>query len=348
MNDKKNYWNPFLYPDDFVSLPQNDTRYNLRQEVSIEYYNNEMLQYFMNSRMQFHREENFAISWANGTLEWWQYGKRHRLNEPAIIKTNGDKEWWHDGERHRLSDPAIELNDGTKEWWLRGKRHNASGSAITNNNGSNEWWLEGIKLNMIPHGIISGFSGTIYKYKNGKLHSTNSPAIESKDGSEWWINGLRHREDDLPAVQWNLINNPLVDKYWLFEEFWLHGKRHRENNKPAIKYEDMYYGFNEYWENGIRHRFNGPAIDCNTQCKLLHAQAKEGIKEEIWEPNKRGQHMSRQYSYNTFCDCHKEWWINGLQFTKKEFNKIKQPFILNKQLEKELIHNEYIKKINKI
>ncbi len=34
----------------------------------------------------------------NGDREWWNFGKRHRVEGPAIISVYGD-EWWSHGYR---------------------------------------------------------------------------------------------------------------------------------------------------------------------------------------------------------------------------------------------------------
>ena len=102
---------------------------------------------------------------------------------------------------------------------------------------------------------------------------------------EWRnIDDNLHRENDLPAVVWNLTK----DKEW-----WYNGKRHRENDKPAITYKcgalfwDNIRRFkrkNEYdigswgggrgrewWYNGLRHRKNDkPAIDINNGGKFWY------------------------------------------------------------------------------
>jgi hypothetical protein len=39
-----------------------------------------------------------AIVYANGDLEWWANGERHRDSEPAVIYTNGVRKWYHEGE----------------------------------------------------------------------------------------------------------------------------------------------------------------------------------------------------------------------------------------------------------
>ena len=69
---------------------------------------------------KYHRLDDPAVEWTNGTKVWCAEGKCHRLNGPAIVRADGTKEWWVDGNWHRLDGPAIERADGTKEWWVRG------------------------------------------------------------------------------------------------------------------------------------------------------------------------------------------------------------------------------------
>ena len=74
--------------------------------------------------------------------------------------------------------------------------------------------------------------GTIRYYKNGKLHRDNDlPAVEWNNGDkewhkEWHKEGKIHRIDD-PAIEDNYGN-----KHWYKE-----GKKHRDNG-PAVEYFD--------------------------------------------------------------------------------------------------------------
>jgi hypothetical protein len=92
-----------------------------------------------------------------------------------------------------------------------------------------------------------------YWHKNGLIHRENDkPAIEyPSKNKEWWINGLRHRENDKPAVEWK--NG--------YKQWWINGELHRENDKPAIESADgrkVWYINGKfikrnYDENGIFH-----------------------------------------------------------------------------------------------
>jgi hypothetical protein len=92
------------------------------------------------------------------------------------------------------------------------------------------------------------FSNRITRYYNsaGRLHRTDGPAAEWKDGhKKWCVNGVRHRTDG-PAEVW--ANGS--------EEWWVDGKRHRTDG-PAIALPD---GSEEWWVDGKRHRTDGPAV----------------------------------------------------------------------------------------
>jgi hypothetical protein len=72
---------------------------------------------------------------------------------------------------------------------------------------------------------------------------------EIKGGVEkWFKNGLKHRDNDLPAVIWS-------DGTQLWYK---NGKRHRDNDLPAVIDSD---GSQKWWKNGLRHRDHDlPAI----------------------------------------------------------------------------------------
>ena len=64
-----------------------------------------------------------------GTREWYQNGKRHRLDGPAIEWSisgkewsYGGKEWYQNGKLHREDGPAVELANGDKAWHIEGRK----------------------------------------------------------------------------------------------------------------------------------------------------------------------------------------------------------------------------------
>jgi len=113
-------------------------------------------------------------------------------------------------------------------------------------------------------------------YKNGQLHrGYNKPAYEyNRDllfsgSDEWYIEGKRHRENDLPAIisrdsvqQW--FKNDLRHRNGgkpavIFpngEQWWCKfGKIHRGGGKPAVIFPDHYYKADLYFEHGREYSF---------------------------------------------------------------------------------------------
>ena len=107
----------------------------------------------------------------------------------------------------------------------------------------------------------------IHYYKNKKRHRDNDlPAVEYNTGTRmWFINGKLHREGG-PAIIY-----PGGVKEW-----WINGKKHREGD-PAVEYPS---GAEEWYINGLRHREDGPAV--------------------TWSS-----------------DGTKEWWINNIDITEE-------------------------------
>lgn len=57
-----------------------------------------------------------------GSVIFFRYGKFHRTNNAAIMWSNGSLHRFHYGNRHRKNGPAIMWSDGDKEYWVRGKQ----------------------------------------------------------------------------------------------------------------------------------------------------------------------------------------------------------------------------------
>lgn len=77
-----------------------------------------------------HNEHGPAVELPDGTLEWWQSNKRHRVDGPAIQHGDGAKEWWSHGKLHRVNGPSIISADGFKQWYTYGKLHRRKGPAV--------------------------------------------------------------------------------------------------------------------------------------------------------------------------------------------------------------------------
>jgi hypothetical protein len=89
----------------------------------------------------FHRVNGPAVIRADGTQEWWRYGRLHRENdEPAVIGANGRQIWYQNGWHHRVDGPAIVCPSGYTAWFRNGRLHRESGPAITRADGTQDWW----------------------------------------------------------------------------------------------------------------------------------------------------------------------------------------------------------------
>lgn len=62
------------------------------------------------------------VLYINGSLSYYQNGKRHRIDHPALLWHNGEIGWYQYGYRHRKNGPAISSLNGYKQYWLRGKK----------------------------------------------------------------------------------------------------------------------------------------------------------------------------------------------------------------------------------
>lgn len=77
-------------------------------------------------------------------------------------------------------------------------------------------------------------------------HTKNGMFVEA-NSLRWYKDGVLHRENDLPAIQW----------YDGSYEWYENGQRHR-NNAPAVIYLDGRQG---WYQHGKLHREEGPAFE---------------------------------------------------------------------------------------
>ena len=132
---------------------------------------------------------------------------------------------------------------------------------------------------------------------NHKLEQLNQQFTGVKDNyngyKEWFVNGKRHLDDDLPAIEW--INGG--------KDWYVNGKLHREGDRPAVEW----FNGDKYWyKNGDLHREGGlPAIE-----------GANGYK--AWWLNGRILSEDQAIAYTSFCKKIKEknaqkkiyfWWI---------------------------------------
>ena len=85
--------------------------------------------------------------------------------------------------------------------------------------------------------------------KNGALHRLDGPARIAGSSKEWYINGVRHRDNDLPAIEF-------ANEY---KAWYVNGLSHRDNGMPAVI--DM-FGELHWYENGIRIDSYYPNFGC--------------------------------------------------------------------------------------
>ncbi len=81
----------------------------------------------------------------------------------------------------------------------------------------------------------------VYHNEEGKIHRDDDlPAVEWNDGGrEWCINGKHHREGGLPAIEYD--NGT---KIW-----YIKGECHREDG-PSVEWSD---GVKEWWLGNIKY-----------------------------------------------------------------------------------------------
>ena len=138
---------------------------------------------------------------------------------------------------------------------------------------------------------------------NGKRHREGGlPAVEWSDGGgkEWWVNGQRHRDGGLPAVE-----NANGSKKW-----YVNGQCHRDGGLPAIeRVEGDADGTKEWYVNGLLHRDGGlPAIECvdgSKQWWVNGQQHREGGLPAVEYPEGGD-------------DYENEWWVNGRELSEEK------------------------------
>lgn len=135
------YW---IYGKKYSTFSQNILHNTFTNEDGIFIKHKDGRSEWYNKNNQLHRENDEpAIIYPHGTLEWYLNGKSHRENKPSIIYPDGTEEWHLNGQPHRLDAPAFSKPNGHSIWLLNGKYHNTKGPAkITN---KKEYWLNGTK-----------------------------------------------------------------------------------------------------------------------------------------------------------------------------------------------------------
>jgi hypothetical protein len=103
--------------------------------------------------------DNFTgiVEHSNGSKDWLQNGKLHRLDGPAVEYWDGDERWLQNGKLHRLDGPAVEWKSGYKEYWINGKRFDSQKS----------WQKEVDKINGKKNIVVCFITAIINGKKSG-------------------------------------------------------------------------------------------------------------------------------------------------------------------------------------
>jgi hypothetical protein len=105
----------------------------------------------------------------------------------------------------------------------------------------------------------------------------------------WWVNGKRHRDGGLPAIEWASGS----------KEWWVNGERHRDGGLPA---RERANGDKEWWVNGVRHRDGGlPAID------MANGDKSWWVNDNL--------HRVGGLPAIEWANGDNEWWVNGVNIT---------------------------------
>lgn len=136
-------------------------------------------------------------------------------------------------------------------------------------------------------------------------HAGAIPEIRERNGTkEWFLDGVRHRGDDLPAVE-----DPNMNEWWVFGkrhrnngpamvsewwcEWWVCGKRHRGYDQPAVT--NTVGTHCEWWVNGKRHREFGLPASIGTTTKWYH-KGVEMSRDEVYKV----EMQTRKTKFGTF------------------------------------------------
>ena len=176
--------------------------------------------YFKNKKL--HKDDDEpAVDYENGTLQWYKYGKLHRDDDmPAIIDNEGGKEWWYGGRRHREDDKPAVIYYGGEEWWLYGARHREDDKPAIVSDSTQEWWVGGFMHRENNPAVIRNLAHDLEDYEeqenpmfvkeawyfNGELHRLDGPAITLQNEiREWYIYGKYMEEHTFKKVSKNIM-----------------------------------------------------------------------------------------------------------------------------------------------
>ena len=199
-NFGKKYPNIYLAPLNEIKV--NNPKYDIEVDDFGKYY-------YKQGTNILHRIGGPAIEWKQGSTEWYQNGKRHRLDGPAYEGgggfNNGHKRWYINGKKLseeefnkitnklneiKVNDPRYDIKvdeRGTKRYYKPGTDilHRIGGPAVEYINGEKHWF-QNDKFHRLDGPAIEWADGSKSWYQNNKLHRLDGPAYEGSDGDKYW------------------------------------------------------------------------------------------------------------------------------------------------------------------
>jgi len=288
----------------------------------------------------------------------------------SIIPTNAlDKEPYYNlFAKFEISGKNVELN-------LKEDRHKGYNMKILKIYTKSEL-LDDFKNNTYQ---LSLFSLHLFcSYKNSQLHCyNNEPICRVPNQKEWWVEGERHRDDDLPAIEY-YDNGRIIRKEWWLEgkrhrdddlpatesattcEWWKDGERHRKDNLPSVIITVNNLSYYKHYVNNKLHRDNDlPAIYDSSGTKEWWVEGERHrendlpaveyyehgriIRKEWWYKNKRHRENDlpavEHYNSNKTIDK-KEWWVEGERHRENDLPAVEQGSGIKEWWYKNKLHRE--------
>jgi len=180
-------------------------------------YPEHCVKWFLDGKL--HREGDLPAVINSKEQIWYKDGFIHRDNNELPAYINGKtQKWYSNGELHRDGDrPAViqyeflnylERADLYLSWFKRGKLHR-EGDKPAHISGAEEH----VRIFLDP-------SEQTYFDKNDLPYNLFMADVHIRQ--EWYVNGLRHREHDKPAIR----SGPH------YAEWYKNGQKHRDGKKP--------------------------------------------------------------------------------------------------------------------
>jgi uncharacterized protein YlzI (FlbEa/FlbD family) len=131
--------------------------------------------------------DNFTgiVEYRDRTKEWYQDGKRHRLDGPAV-------EWSSEFESYYINGKCFLTQKSWQEEVDKINKKSLNKIKLIHSDGKIEEVDNDCKFNVLNcfTGVVECSNGSKYWYQNGKLHRLDGPAVEWSNGDKsYYING---------------------------------------------------------------------------------------------------------------------------------------------------------------